>query len=288
MVRVRDAALLAILFGAALAAQPVRVASWNINQADDSAQVLAALDQPKLSANECDLLVLQEVPFGAEGDLVATIAFERGWHAHQNASNAILSRWPILRSGVAVIGVSRTRELPWADVETPLGPLRVYSIHLTFRDGGLPFEQELRFQELTWILYHLEKTEPPASPETPVILAGDFNTVGSIWWGHQQEKALRLLSQRGFAPGPGDGATHLLFGRLDWIWTWGLQPLEGGVGEFDGADHRWLWASFAPSDGKPSPQIRVGGVSPAWNLLAAALAGGAVWLGVRIRRRRRR
>ncbi len=275
----RGAALLAILFSSALAAQPVRVASWNINQADDPAQILEALDQAHLSAAGCDLLLLQESPFGESPSLAESVARKRGWHLFQNASNAILSRWPIIRSGVAVIGVSRTRELPWADVDGPLGPLRLYSIHLTFRDGGLPFEEELRFQELTWILYHLGKTEPPASSETPVILAGDFNTVGSIWWGHQQEKALRLLHQRGFVSSPGDGATHLLFGRLDWIYAAGLRPIEGGVGAFDGADHRWLWASFEPAQGASPQPSRVGGVSAAWlPLVAAPLGVCAFWL----------
>lgn|GEM_PF-6617127 len=284
----RALALLAILSSLGLAAEPLRVASWNVNQARDSAQILAALEQPQLSAAGCDLLVLQEAPFGESPSLAESIARERGWHVFQNASNAILSRWPIRRSGVAVIGVSRTRELPWADIDAPLGPLRVYSIHLTFRNGGLPFEEELRFQELAWILYHLEKTEPPASPETPVLLAGDFNTVGSIWWGHQREKALRLLARRGFVSGPGNGATHLLFGRLDWIWASRLRPLDGGVGEFDGADHRWLWASFKPAGSEHVPTPRISGVSGVWPVLGLVVVVVAVLGARRVGRARRR
>ena len=284
----RCAALLALLASPALAVnQPLRVASWNIHQARNPQAIRTALEHSRLS-EDCDVLLLQEAPFGQAGELAAAVARERGWHFFQNASNAILSRWPISRSGVAVIGVSRTRELPWADIASPSGNIRVYSIHLTFRDGGLPFEEELRFQEISWILYHLEKTEPLQSPADPVIIAGDFNTVGSVLWGHQREKGLRLLHERGFGAGPGSGATHLLFGRLDWIYAKGLLPVDGGVGEFSGADHRWLWAAFKPGDGRPLTRVTSAtGVSTVWYGLPLVLLAGVAMV-VRQRPRRPR
>ncbi|MBI1352786.1 MAG: hypothetical protein GC160_00460 [Acidobacteria bacterium] len=274
-------ALLGCAFGRpALIDSPVRVASWNLRRGLDSPSIRKGLATPLLSA-DCDILALQETSAAAEEAPVATLAAERGWSYTGNASNAILSRWPIRRAGRAVIGVNRTRELPWADIETPAGPLRIYSVHLSFRNGGWPFEEQLRFQEIAWILYHLERTEPPESPSAPVILAGDFNSIGWLLGGHQQEKGLRLLSSRGFLAAPGDGATHALFGRLDWILARGLRPVDGGVGKFSGSDHRWLWASFA----QPQPEISaepvaVTGVAKVWGAALAVFAAGAlVWVG---------
>ena len=274
------AAALGALLLPPLAGQPLRVASWNIGQARDAAAVREGLRNPRLSS-ECDVLALQETGASEDDDLVAALASERGWRFTGNASNAILSRWPILRSGRAVIGVSRTRELPWAEIDAPFGPVRVYSVHLTFRNGGWPFEQELRFQETAWILYHLERTEPPPAPDTPVILAGDFNTAGWVLGGHQREKAMRLLASRRFFPAPGDGATHMLFGRLDWIVARGLQGVDGGVGSFSGSDHRWLWAQLEPvgQDAIP-PSVAIRGASLAAIAPLGALLGVTLtWLG---------
>lgn len=280
----RCAVLLALLLSPALAnSQSIRIAAWNLGQGDSLESVQQGLASARLS-EQCDILVLQETQTDEGEDLADTIASERGWSWFGNASNGIVSRWPVVRSGTATIGVQRTRELPWAEVETPLGIVRVYSVHLTFRDGGWPFEESLRFQEITWILYHLEKTEPPADAATPVILAGDFNTVGKLLWGHQDEKGLRLLASRGFKPAPGDGATHLAFGRLDWIFVRGLHPAAGGVGELSGSDHRWVWASLERTEKAGTAAIQVHGVALVWPAALALLAlGGAAFL---VRRRR--
>ena len=270
-----------------LAAEPaLRVASWNLGQGERLEAVLAGLESAKLF-EDCDILALQETQTAAGDDLAETVAARRGWHWFGNASNAIVSRSPILRSGYAAIGVRRTRELPWAEVDSPLGPVRLYSVHLTFRDGGGPFEEELRFQELAWTLYHLEKTAPPADPDLPVILAGDFNTVGRLLWGHQNEKGLRLLTARGFLAGPGDGATHPIFGRLDWIFARGLRPADGGVGRLSGSDHRWLWARFEFVGPKPAEPGRVRGTSLLWPIALALGAAGLVSVGFRRRRRQK-
>lgn len=268
-------------------AQPIRVASWNLGQGSHPEAIARGLAAPPLSA-ECDILALQETQTADGVDLAAELAAERKWRWTGNASNAIVSRWPIRRSGRATIGVERTRELPWADIESPLGLIRVYSVHLTFRSGLWPFEEELRFREIGWILYHLTKTEPPADPDAPVVIAGDFNTVGRLLWGHHNEKGLRLLGSRGFLAAPGDGATHPVFGRLDWVFARGLRPVDGGVGELSGSDHRWLWARLEQPSGDPPQSAPVRGVSYAAPAVLAALLAAAVTVWIARRRRARR
>src|SRR5262249_48535929 len=96
-----------------------------------------------LSGLDADIIALQEVfavGDSAEGQ-VELIASELGLrsafgctrhHRGRPYGNAILSRWPILKSGDMDISWHRRekRGCIRADLKTPLGPLHVFNIHM--------------------------------------------------------------------------------------------------------------------------------------------------------------
>lgn len=262
--------------GLAAEAQVVRIASWNLGGLSQSADEKTALAM-ELLAESADILALQECP-----EPSTSPAAEQGWQGVYEYSNAILSRWPILRSGLVAANPAWPRDLPWADIQPPNGPVfRVYSAHLTFKRGGIPFLTQARAIEARRILIHA------SSFEGPVILAGDLNTVGWIFGGQESEPAIQLIEASGYTDAlfTIGGRTQGLLGRLDWIFSRGFQSAEPVLGDYAGSDHRWILARLVVGDAGVVPQ-RISGSFPIGAVLAVtvlALLGGAVW-----RRRRTR
>lgn len=258
-------------------AAPVRVATWNLgdlglNAAEKSERALT------LFGDAVDVIALQECPDPGQP---LTTAGGSEWHGVFEYSNAILSRWPIVQSGLVAANPAWARDLPWADIQPPGGPaFRIYSVHLTFRRAGNPFLRAARAVEIRRILIHARGFPGP------VILAGDFNTVGWILGGQSSEPAIDLLRESGYADAFGaiGGRTQALLGRLDWIYTRGFAVADQVVGDYDGSDHRWLQASFVVSDAPVSQAAPVRDRGPLTLLAFTALA----LLGVTAWRRRRR
>jgi MYXO-CTERM domain-containing protein len=249
----------------------VRVATWNLgglsHTTDGKAQ--RALN---LFADTADVIALQECP-----DPGRPLTTDSGgeWRGVYEYSNAILSRWPIVRSGLVAANPAWARDLPWADIQPPAGPaFRIYSIHLTFRKGGNPFIGAARAAEIRRILIHARGFAGP------VILAGDFNTIGWILGGQASEPAIELLEASGFVDAFSSvgGRTHSFLGRLDWIYTKGFAAADPVVGDFDGSDHRWLQANL--SDGAAVSQAAPasdGGLLTLLAFGAVAMLGLAAW-----------
>jgi endonuclease/exonuclease/phosphatase family metal-dependent hydrolase len=131
--------------------------------------------------------------FGPACDLHASSALIKGRRVdkrHQ-IGNMILSRWPILTNRLLLLPRTRTfeklniqRGATEAVIDTPIGPLRVYSVHL---DHVSPDERiaQIRFLKDRVINFAAEggaltgAHEIPNLPQPPLpedyILLGDFN-----------------------------------------------------------------------------------------------------------------
>lgn len=272
-------ALIALLWaglGPLLHAQPtkIRVTAWNMGNLGETTTEKAAqaLDQ---FSEQADILALQECPAPSSN------ATRLAWNGVFEYSNAILSRWPIIASGLVPANPSWPRDLPWADIQPPSGPaVRIYSVHLTFRRGGTPFLATAREIETRRILTHANGFSGP------VIVAGDFNSVGWFLGGQASEPAIRLLqlTQYNDALAMIGGRTHAILGRLDWIFSRGLTASEPVLGEYAGSDHRWISTTFAPDEGERQ-QMPPSGSSNGFVQSAAAI--GVLALAVWWRRRTR-
>jgi endonuclease/exonuclease/phosphatase family metal-dependent hydrolase len=264
----------------AAAVQPVRVAAWNLGDlgvagTEKAQRAVAVFD------GEADVIALQECP-----DPLRPLTTDAGveWRGVYEYSNAILSRWPIVQHGLVAANPAWARDLPWADIQPPSGPaFRIYSVHLTFNRNGNPFLGAARAAEIRRILIHA------GSFAGPVILAGDFNTVGWILGGQDSEPAIELLEASGYADAfhAVGGRTQALLGRLDWIYTRGFAASDPVLGGYDGSDHRWLRASLTASDAVAAPTARANGLSPAALAVFTALALSSLLVWHRRKRRSR-
>jgi len=268
--------------GWAVAAEPdsptIRVATWNLGGLSLSAHGKAQR-AIALFADAADVITLQECP--NPGQPLTTDAGSE-WQAVYEYSNAILSRWPIVQSGLVAANPAWARDLPWADIQPPAGPaFRVYSIHLTFNRQGNPFLGAARAVEMRRILIHARGFAGP------VVLAGDFNTIGWILGGQASEPAIELLQASGYvdAFAAAGGRTHAVLGQLDWIYTRGFAAANPVLGDYDGSDHRWLKASIAASDA-PSPGAPPRSNASLLTLLSLAALGLLSVAAWRIRKRR--
>ena len=141
--------------------------------------------------------------------------------------NAILSRYPIVDfafikfpplSGLEN-AVAGNHDGCWADIQTPDGTLRVFAIHLEYRD------------EATRVACAEILNQQILSAPHPVVLLGDFNSAPSFCNGHNVaadgQNAVDLLWANGLtSPEPEAGwGTYLTFPSLqpsraiDWILT---------------------------------------------------------------------
>jgi len=254
----------------------LRVAAWNLGQAGGAESVLAELD--RLAARS-DVLALQEVTPPDEAQApIADWAAARGWAYTAKESNAIASRLPIVRSGVIAANPAWSRDLPWVEVESPSGArFRIYSVHLSFKYKGNPFIEVARGVEASRI------ARDARAFDGPVVLAGDFNSIGRLLWGHADEAGLSLLRKWGYRDATRglSGDTHYL-GRLDWIYTLGLDAEEAELGRSVDSDHRWLWARLCTDSSSP-PEAALS-PPPSWR---QAAVGVVVWLAAGWFRRRR-
>jgi endonuclease/exonuclease/phosphatase family metal-dependent hydrolase len=95
--------------------------------------------------------------------------------------------------------------------------LVVYNVHLESK-----FDDELRGRQVDEVLADAKQY----SPDTPIIVAGDFNTFSS------HSRVIERLNQAGYRSCFGDRRirTHLVYGALDWVFMRGpVQPEEARV-----------------------------------------------------------
>jgi endonuclease/exonuclease/phosphatase family metal-dependent hydrolase len=161
-----------------------RVATLNIwNRFGPWDERFAAI-RAGVKALDADVLGLQEVlkldpGEGDELDQGKAIAADLGYHvaygrAHDQRwyGNAILSRWPIVRSEVIELprgGTDERRCLLFAELAAPFGRVPFFVTHLNWKlDDG-----HVREEQVLVIVRHVQAL---ATPDMfPAILVGDFN-----------------------------------------------------------------------------------------------------------------
>ena len=231
----------------------------SLNLARQSASVVAG-ELARRSLADADILLLQEVVHrdGEAEELEDVLARRLGRHAafareFQLAPGlteglAILSRYPIRDIEVLPLAEydcifnSRHRIALAVTADTPVGPVRVYNVHL---DNRLNAGDRVR-QVKTAV-------ESAARYSGSALIGGDFNTNHIYWIGrlaplpYVQKQATaveKLMRSYGFrTPFMRTGSTfdHLGF-QLDWLYVNRLKPVQAGIEPIDFSDHHGIWA----------------------------------------------
>lgn len=171
---------------------PLRIATLNIWNRMGDWEARLATTREQLVALAPDVIGLQEVlridvpapelTFDqaalVAADLPLPYAFHIAYGRHPSAihpmGNAILSRYPIVRSEYAELpdgGTDERRTVVFAELDAPFGRMTVFCTHLNWKlDEGHVREQQLRF-----IVDYVAQMAPLASGSYPPILVGDLN-----------------------------------------------------------------------------------------------------------------
>lgn len=213
-----------------------------------------------------DLLCLQEVPL-AYHPVLADWGFKKG-HVHRFRNTILLSRFPLSDTGRKAFEGSGN-SIIWADVQTPLGKVRVYNAHLQSHSISPETEQLLQApldQSETWKGYrtvlgrvrHFTAmraaqarwlAEEIARCPLPVILAGDLNDTPQSY---SYRQLTRELNDSFLAGGKGFGTTFAgkIPGlRIDYILGGkGLAFTDHQVGRSPLSDHYAVTARVASAD----------------------------------------
>lgn len=232
---------LGLLCSAASAAE-LSVVSWNIHKGHNWEVVARAMHSSPLA--EADVVALQEVLTHEEGRQGQRLARIFGGRAIVVGRDVILSRLPVADFGEVRVNPATGRRAAWADLRVAPGKkVRVYSVHLSYKVKKSPFIPELRKEEMTRLLNHA------SGFPGPVVIAGDYNTVGWIICCQESAPLLSMLEENGFsdATAGSPGRTQLWTGKVDWIFAKGLSAVSSRLGRYAGSDHRWLLSVFAPA-----------------------------------------
>jgi endonuclease/exonuclease/phosphatase (EEP) superfamily protein YafD len=144
------------------------------------------------------------------------------------ALSIIASRYPIprrlpfYRDGLSTLG---------AIVETPLGPINAFAVHLT-----RPWPYQYQWGQITQVMALTERRAK--APSNPVIAAGDFNSVSSARIGRQIKGDMGLLPAPGF-PGTWPSQLPSFAGiAIDQVYrSPDLALLSRKLGKPTGSDH---------------------------------------------------
>jgi len=216
------------------------VATWNIHGGHTwfgTSNVNNIKREFSNSLSKEDIVFLQEVP---QSELLDELAEKYGYHK-SGTRNAILSKYPILASEVIVINPGTGRTATWADIEyTDKIAIRIYSIHLSYKIKRWLYIPVTRGAELKRLIDHAY------SFEGPVILAGDFNTTDLIGSKLDKRPVFQKAYQAGFKNAflERQCNTHLILGRIDWVFYKGMSAWFSGCGIYAGSDHRHMNGTF--------------------------------------------
>lgn len=242
----------------------LRVVTFNVH-GQTAAHIAGALASDR-NLRDADVIVMEEIhrdesqltacsaACGLGQDLGFYSIYAPG-HAVGNGSDgvAIVARAPITSAQVLelpffnVHANSGRRVALAATIELDGKPLTIYAVHL---DNRLSVHD--RRTQMTPVLEHARRQQ------TPVIIAGDFNTSPFTWIAHvvpiltntQDDRLEALLHKYGFAtPVAGSGATSRILGmKLDAIYTRGFATEDFATSNArDISDHMALWATMQPA-----------------------------------------
>jgi len=236
---------------------------WNIDRGTRLDQIAAGMESQKP-----DLAVLQEVDLNARRSDFKDIAQELAKRLNMNFAfapefqelgqsssdqpafhgQAILTSLPIRSSRLLRFELQSGFWKPqpflpkWAlfqrrlggrvalisELEFNNGILVVYNLHLESRSGG-----RIQYAQLKEVLKDTEKYPR----DTPIIIAGDFNTK----YPHSIGEVTKLMRDSGYESALGErhARTHVIIGDLDWIFARSPIALSGGkvLKELHGSDH---------------------------------------------------
>lgn len=158
----------------------IKVATFNIgyNSAEESASDRMLYLHDQLLGEGVEVAAIQELRH--KGDLSEAHFLEeqfKGWYIYrvehnpvQQEESAIVSRYPFAAGSEVNVTIKsrrgyRDRVVPSVVVRTPIGNIRVWSVHTRYNEPDWGTEQALRAAQA---LHRLE-------PNVPTIVMGDFN-----------------------------------------------------------------------------------------------------------------
>ena len=172
----------------------LHVATWNIWWRYGQWRTRDAAVRATLNHIAPDVVALNEVWEEVGGESQAEqLSRELGYHvvshcppkqAGLGSGNALLSRWPIRRSDILMLG--STRCVLYAEFDSPHGALSVFVTHLTWR----PDDSGRRQEQLGEVLKFVRDNH---RAELPPILMGDLNA-------EPDSDELRMLTGRMAVP----------------------------------------------------------------------------------------
>ncbi len=112
-----------------------------------------------------------------------------------------------------------------AELDNGGKPIVVYDLHLESKGT-----EQLRLQQLNEVLDDAQRYPP----QTPIVVAGDFNTFTF------HSRLIPRLREAGFRSALGDkhARTHVILGALDWVFVRGsIECEDGQVLHVHGSDH---------------------------------------------------
>jgi endonuclease/exonuclease/phosphatase family metal-dependent hydrolase len=223
---------------------------------------------------DSDIILMQEVAHYADAraSIAQSLANEMGRYvtsapsiAGRNIDGlAIMSRYPLSDVEVeqldhhSMVFHTRNRIMIAATVNAPLGPLRVYNVHLDSRINA-----QARLRQIAPIIKEAGQWDGPR------LIGGDFNTNYFRWVGNvvpigfssQASVIERAMLAEGFkTPLVKSGPTHDDFGfHLDWIYTRDLETFGTAIEPMKFSDHHAVLVNFAPCGVSPkSPGVSRG------------------------------
>jgi endonuclease/exonuclease/phosphatase (EEP) superfamily protein YafD len=142
--------------------------------------------------------------------------------------------------------VGAARSAVWVDLAVQ-GPgydrIRVYGLHLSNRAGKNFVPVTRRAEQADQVLEHALAFSRQ-HPEVPLIVSGDFNTLGSLSEPANRELVVQHFQQYFQASQPSYAATFLVPYQLDWIFYSGLTLAWSGSVRAAFSDHYPVVADF--------------------------------------------
>ena len=193
-------------------------------------------------AADADILLLVEVGDAPAAQLDALLAgyphrtaVGRMRGPGDHAQSIVASRYPILQrlpgrpDGLSAAG---------AVVETPIGPINVFAVHLT-----RPWPYQYQWGQITQVMALTERRL--AAPSNPVIAAGDFNSVSTARIGKQIQADMNLIPAPGW-PGTWPSQAPAFAGiTIDQVYrSPDLALITRRLGLPTGSDHRPVVTEF--------------------------------------------
>lgn len=138
---------------------------------------------------------------------------------------AIVSSYPIVSAGtIRLTTVGAARSALWVDLEIR-GPgydrVRVYDLHLSNRERANYVPVLRRAQQAEKVLEHT-LSFMRQHPRVPVIMTGDFNTLGTLSEPAARELVVQRFQQYFQLSQPSFRSTFLVPYQLDWIFYTGV------------------------------------------------------------------